>query len=312
MKGKIGIVGTGTIGACLGTLIIGNGYEAVMIAYSEEEARSCIQRVEENFQDLVERTSATEENKVAAMNLLKVTCDYEELKDIDFIFEATLENISVKKEVYSKIEKVCSKDTIIASTTSSITAQELSRYITIKSRLIVAHPFQPAHLLPLVELVGSSHTDPSVLEQSKKVLEDLKRQVVILKRDIPGFIVNRLAQAMFRESLNMVEQGVASVEDIDKSIKYAVGMRYASIGLLEYFDAVGFELERDIASNVYPDLCNTTEIQDIVETGIKNGTTGLKAGKGLYNWENRSVEDFMERKDAPYIAAFDWDLPTKK
>ena len=106
---------------------------------------------------------------------------------------------------------------------------------------------------------------------------------------------------MFRESLDLLEKDVATPADIDRAVKYAVGMRYASIGLLEYFDAVGFELERAIAENVYPTLCNTDKIQKIVSDGIRDGRTGQKAGEGLYRWDEDSLADFRVRLQEPFL-----------
>ena len=133
------------------------------------------------------------------------------------------------------------------------------------------------------------------------LLERLGRQVVTLKKSVPGFLVNRFAQALFRESLDLLEKDVATPADIDRAVKYAVGMRYASIGLLEYFDAVGFELERAIAENVYPTLCNTDKIQKIVSDGIRDGRTGQKAGEGLYRWDEDSLADFRVRLQEPFL-----------
>ena len=114
---------------------------------------------------------------------------------------------------------------------------------------------------------------------------------------------------MFRECLYLVEQGVADAADIDKAIHYAIGMRYASIGLLEYFDAVGFSLEKDIAKTIYPTLCNESEIQKIVLRGLESGKTGIEAGEGLYQWNEKCIQNFNARKGAPYLAAFNWNLP---
>ena len=135
--------------------------------------------------------------------------------------------------------------------------------------------------------------------------------MVRLERSVPGFLVNRFAQALFREAIYLVEQGVASATDIDRAVKYAVGMRYASIGLLEYFDDVGFELESAIAQNVYPDLCGATTLQKTVLDGLDSGTTGLRAGRGLYDWESKDIPDYQLRKQAPfYKIAGTWNMPT--
>ena len=165
----------------------------------------------------------------------------------------------------------------------------------------MAHPFQPVHLQPLVEVVPCGATTEDTMARAKALLERLGRQVVTLKKSVPGFLVNRFAQALFRESLDLLEKDVATPADIDRAVKYAVGMRYASIGLLEYFDAVGFELERAIAENVYPTLCNTDKIQKIVSDGIRDGRTGQKAGEGLYRWDEDSLADFRVRLQEPFL-----------
>ena len=109
---------------------------------------------------------------------------------------------------------------------------------------------------------------------------------------------------------DLIAQGVTTAEDIDLAVKYAVGMRYASIGLLEYFDAVGFELEKAIAENVYPDLCDTKEIQQIVLDGIAAGETGQKAGRGLFDWSGKDADDFRIRKQSPYFDGVrKWTMP---
>ena len=175
---------------------------------------------------------------------------------------------------------------------------------------MIAHPFQPVHMLPLVEVVRHKQTSDETTKTVCTLLKDLNRQVVVLNRSVPGFLVNRFAQALFRESIYLIEQGVSTAEDIDRAIKYAMGMRYASIGLLEYYDAVGFELERAIALNVYPDLCNTKEIQKTTLDGLASGHTGQKAGRGLYDWAKKDADDFRRRKQSPYFEGVRlWRMP---
>lgn len=306
---KIGIVGTGNIGACEATLVIGNGIPCSVISISAEESERCRKGISANFDELIHNGLATEGNKRAALALLEVTEDYAALADADFVFEAVLERIDIKHSVYQSIEAVVSPETIVASTTSSITVDELSANMQHPERMLVAHPFQPVHMLPLVELVGGSKTTQTALDKAFEVLTLLDRKIVRMKKSIAGFVVNRLAQAMFRESLYMIEQNVVDAEGIDLAIKYAVGMRYASIGLLEYFDDVGFELESAIAETVYPDLCGVSATQEIVRDGLASGKTGRKAGQGLYDWTKRDDADYLVRKSAPYLESFRWKLP---
>ena len=244
------------------------------------------------------------------MDLVTITNDVSALRDCDIVFEAVSEDVNIKQRVYSIITEVCGRDIIVASTTSSIDAAILAEKIENPARFLIAHPFQPVHMLPLVEVVRHTETSEETLHQVCTLLKDLNRQVVMLNRSVPGFLVNRFAQALFRESIYLIEQGITTAADIDRAIKYAVGMRYASIGLLEYYDAVGFELERAIALNVYPDLCDTKSIQKTTLVGIASGRTGQKAGQGLYDWSEKDEDDFRYRKQAPYFEGVrQWHMP---
>ena len=301
MSEKIGVYGTGTIGSGQVTLTIGNGYETVVIGHSKSGQERCRQAVARNWDDLIAAGLASERAKAAAMDRMTITDDPAALRGCTFVFEAVSEDLSVKRQTYENILRCCGEDVIIASCTSSLGADELGKLTGRPENFLVAHPFQPVHLQPLVELVPGPETDPAVLARARALLNTLGRQVVTLKKSVPGFLVNRFAQALFRESLDLLEKGVAEPADIDRAVKYAVGLRYASIGLLEYFDAVGFELERAIAENVYPTLCGTTQIQDIVQEGIRTGKTGQKAGEGLYQWTEASLADFRVRLQEPFM-----------
>ena len=307
---KIGVYGIGMIGSAEITLIIGNGYPVVGIGTTESDLERCRSKISQNWDDLIEKGLATAENKTAAMKLVTLSTDPAALKDCTFVFEEVLEDIAVKTAVFKALEANTPDPTIIASSTSSIDAEILRGCCGRPERLIVAHPFQPVHLQPLVEVVGNAVTSDDTVERTRSLLEDLKRVVVVMKKSVPGFIVNRLAQTLFRECIYLVEEGVTTVEDIDKAVKYAVGMRYAEIGLLEYFDAVGFQLEKSIAENVYPDLCSTKEIQKTVLEGIASGNTGKVAGKGLYDWSTRSDDDYRRRLSLPYLKCVEeWTMP---
>lgn len=308
---KIAVYGAGTIGSCQATLVIGHGIPCTVIGHSQAGMERCSRSIAQNWDDLIAEGLATEENKQAALALLTITNDPTALKNCTFVFEAVAEAAEQKKGVYETINRYAAPEAIIASCTSSIDAAVLAELTAKPENLLIAHPFQPVHMLPLVEVVRHESTSPETLERTKTLLEVLHRRVVVLNRSVPGFLVNRFAQALFRESIYLMEEGITTAEDIDTAIKYAMGMRYASIGLLEYYDAVGFELEKAIAENVYPDLCDTKEIQNTTLDGLATGKTGQKAGAGLYDWSKKDANDFRYRKQCPYFAGVrEWTMPT--
>lgn len=307
---KIAVYGAGTIGSCQTTLVVGHGFPCTVIGHSEKGLERCKKAVEQNWDDLIAQGLAEEQNKAAAMELLTITNDPAALQDHTFIFEAVAEDTSQKSTVYHSVVNHAAPDAVIASCTSSLDAEVLSLLTPCPEQFLIAHPFQPAHMLPLVEVVRHSKTSEHTLSRTSALLETLHRQVVVLNRSVPGFLVNRFAQALFRESIYLMEQGVTTAEDIDKAVKYAVGMRYASIGLLEYFDAVGYELESVIAENVYPDLCTAKCTQSSVQKGMLEGKTGQTAGEGFYDWSKKDADDFRFRKQSPYFYTVKkWTMP---
>ena len=306
----IAVYGSGTIGSCEATLIIGHGLPCIVIGHSERGLERCRRAIEQNWNDLIDEGLAAEWNKAAALKLLTITNDPVALAGCTFVFEAVAEGTEQKQEVYQAIEQYAAPNAVIASCTSSIDAEVLAKLTGRPENLLIAHPFQPVHMLPLVEVVRHEKTADETVSRTLALLERLHRQVVVLNRSVPGFLVNRFAQALFRESIYLIEQGITTAADIDKAVKYAMGMRYASIGLLEYFDAVGYDLESTIASNVYPDLCDTKEIQSLVKEGLASGMTGQAAGQGLYDWSQKDGDDFRRRKQSPYFDGVkEWTMP---
>lgn len=307
---KIAVYGSGTIGSCEATLIIGHGLPCVVIGHSERGLERCRNAIVQNWDDLIAEGLATKANKNAALALLTVTNDPAALEGCTFVFEAVAEGTEQKQAVYRAIEQYAAPNAVIASCTSSIDAEILAGLTEKPENLLIAHPFQPVHMLPLVEVVRQQKTTDKTVSRTLALLETLHRQVVVLNRSVPGMLVNRFAQALFRESIYLIEQGVTTAADIDKAVKYAMGMRYASIGLLEYFDAVGYDLESTIAKNVYPDLCDTKEIQELVKAGLASGKTGQAAGEGLFDWSQKNADDFRRRKQSPYFDGVkEWTMP---
>ena len=308
----IAVYGAGTIGSCQAALIIGHGLPCTVIGHSESGLERCRKSIVQNWDDLIAEGLASQTNKAAALKLLTITNDPSALDGCTFVFEAVAEARAQKQTVYQAIERYASADAGSASCTSSIDAEDLAMLTSRPENLLIAHPFQPVHMLPLVEVVRHKRTSDASVQRTLSLLKMLHRQVVVLNKSVPGFLVNRFAQALFRESIYLIEQGITTAADIDCAIKYAMGMRYASIGLLEYYDAVGFDLEKAIAENVYPDLCDTKEIQKTTLDGLATGKTGQAAGEGLYDWSQKDGDDFRRRKQCPYFDGVrEWTMPNE-
>lgn len=305
----VAVCGSGAIGSGLAVLFTGNNLPVTVIGHSQDGLHRFFALFERAWDNLIQAGVCVARHKIAAKKLLTASLEYSALSDATFILEACAEDLAIKADVYSKIQQHCRPEAILTSSTSSLTARQLSALLDDSRQFLLAHPFQPSHLLPLFELVPGPDTSESTVQRAKQLLLYCNREVILLRKDVPGLVVNRLAQALFRECLYLLEESVVTAEELDLAVHWAVGKRYSSIGLLEYFDAVGFSLEGEIASNVYPSLCNASGIQKIVNQGLKSGRTGLAAGQGFYNWAPKKIADFEQRKCVPFFSACKWKLP---
>lgn len=308
----IAIIGTGMMGASMAVLFTGNGYKTTMYAINDTEAAKGKTSYDTYYKDLIEKKLVTPSQAAVCSKYLTITQKYEDIADADFIFECVFEKIDVKHSVYKEIEKHCKQFKAIASSTSAITADDLSKGLVQKDKLCVAHPYNPPHLVPFVEVVKSQYSSAESVKVIVDVLESVGREVVVMKKGAPGFIANRLQHALVRESVYMIEQGIATPEDIDKTLKNSFMPRYTSIGLFEHQDYAGLDMVMSIEDYLFSTLCNAENTQDYIRSRVASGDLGFKTGKGVYDWSKKDVEDFRKRASEPYLRFFNWSLPEAK
>jgi 3-hydroxybutyryl-CoA dehydrogenase len=303
------VIGTGMIGAGMAALFTGNGYRTSMYAVNDAEAASGLERYEQYYADLVEKKLLTDEQAGICRRYLFITQDYPDLVDADFILECVFEKIDVKHRVYKEIETHCRQFKAIASTTSAISADDLCKGLAAKEKLVVAHPYNPPHLVPCVEIVPGGETDGAVVKLVEDFFVSLGRDPVVMKKSAPGFIANRLQHALFRECVYMVEQGIADPEAVDKALKSSFAPRYTSIGIFEHFDYAGLDMICGIEDYLFPSLCNADRTQDLIRERYEAGDLGFKTGKGVYDWSGKDIDDFRRRSSEPYLRFFNWSVP---
>lgn len=306
----IAIIGTGMIGASMAVLFTGNGYKTTMLANTG--AAKGLESYNTYYKDLIEKKLVTSAQAATCAKLLHFTQKYEDLADADFIFECVVERLSIKHAVYKELEKHCKQFKAIASSTSAISVEDLAEGLEQKEKFSVAHPFNPPHLVPFVEVVKSNFTSNESIKVITDILESVGREVVVMKKSAPGFIANRLQHALFREAVHMVEQGITTPEDIDKALQFSFIPRYTSIGLFEHFDYAGLDMIVSIEDYLFPTLSNAKKTQDYIRTLHDAGQLGFKTGKGVYDWSKKDVNNFRQRASAPYLHFFNWSLPEDK
>ena len=260
---------------------------------------------------LVERGVITEAELEERLSRIEFTndIDSELVSRADLVIEAVFEDMKIKRETFAKLEARCRPDCIFCTNSSVMSPSEISRDLKYRERFVGTHFWNPGHLIPLVEVVKSDASSDEVAQTVIDVLCSAGKKAVLCKKDVPGFIANRLQHAILREAVYMIETGICDARDIDSALTYSFMPRYTSIGFFEHQDNAGLDMVLSIDDYLFPDLCTAQEAQDFIRSRCEKGELGIKTGKGIYDWEGVDLAEFRKRAAAPYLTFFNWDLP---
>ncbi|WBU61675.1 3-hydroxyacyl-CoA dehydrogenase NAD-binding domain-containing protein [Paracoccus albus] len=219
-----------------------------------------------------------------------------EWKDAAVVIEAVPERLDLKRQVIADLERFFTADTIIASNTSGLATAELTSGMAHPERFVITHFFNPADLIPAVEVVPAEATKAETTQRIATILAETGKQPAILQADIPGFIANRLQHAMLRECFHLIERGVADAQTIDTVTRYSIGVRLALNGPLMQRDLNGLDTHLNIARYLYPDLSTLQRPPELLEHKVARGETGRKSGIGFYNWDDAQKAQADEKE----------------
>jgi 3-hydroxybutyryl-CoA dehydrogenase len=200
------------------------------------------------------------------------------------VFEAAPEKLELKQQIFADIEAACPAEAILASNTSVIQISKIMGRLKSRHRAMGTHWWNPPHMIPLVEVVKTEWTDPALANHMQALLNAVGKTGVMVERDVPGFIGNRLQHALWREAISLVENGICSAQAVDDVVKASFGRRLAVLGPLENADLVGLELTQDIHKQVLFDLENSPDPSPLLQASLAAGRTGMAAGKGLRDY----------------------------
>jgi 3-hydroxybutyryl-CoA dehydrogenase len=189
----------------------------------------------------------------------------------------------------------------LASSTSGLSPTDIGGSMKWPERMLVMHFWNPPYLVPLVELVAGDRTGEDTVARAFDFLRSLGKEPVLLKKDILGHIGNRIQHAMFREAIHLIQEGVATPEDIDRVITSSLGPRYSMIGPMEYLDSVGLDLNVAIHSYLLKDLADAKEPQALLRSKYDRGEYGAKAGRGFYDWSKKDLDEMTARQNKRFI-----------
>ena len=304
---RVTCVGAGLIGHSWATLFAWKGFKVTLHDVSEKSLKYALAKIEENLNFLAESGLINKNPKEIVKNI-KLTMDLKEaVEKADYIQESVPERYDVKKKVFSQIDNVASPDAIIASSTSTLKMTVIQESVKKPERCIIAHPWNPPHLMPLVEIIPGKKTSPEVVRETRAFMTYIGKVAVIQKKETVGSIGNRLAAALWREAINLVDEGVADLEDIDKAVSAGPGLRWAIIGPhlsyhlgggkggIEYFlDHLGPAMESRWKSLAKWTTLPSSARKKLIE-GIRNyKVLKEKSAEELAKWRDKKLVEILK------------------
>jgi 3-hydroxybutyryl-CoA dehydrogenase len=279
---KIGILGAGTMGAGITQALVQNGYDVVLRARRQASVDGGIAKVAKNLERLVAKEKITAADKDAMLARIEGSTDISVIADVDLVIEAATEDLESKKALFVEIDKLCKPETIIATNTSSLSITELASVTERPDKIIGIHFFNPVHIMKLVEIISGALTAPYVVDEAKAFVEAIGKVAVYVKKDSPGFIVNRLLVPYLNEAVRLVEEGVASPEDIDTAVEF--GLNYP-VGPFKMIDTGGVDLTVTVLDYFKEEFAdNAYAPRRLLRQMLRSGKTGKKAGEGFYKY----------------------------
>ena len=292
---KIGILGSGTMGISIAHFTSLKNNPTIVYDSSKDALKNGKKNLNSLINKLTDKGKYSEKEKNAIKKNLKFTNDINDLKKSELIIEAIIEDLNIKNKMFSKVEKLVSKECIISSNTSSLSITALASSLKENHRFIGLHFFNPANLMPLVEVIPAIQTSEKTLKKSKDFLENIGKVVVTVK-DTPGFIVNRVARPFYGEAIRIYEEGIANFETIDWAMKEIGGFK---MGPFELMDFIGNDINYTVTETVFREFYYDPRYKPSFTQKrlMEAGYFGRKSGKGFYNYKTNKADNINKNRE---------------
>lgn len=300
MSKTVVLAGAGTMGASLAQVYALGGWNTVLYNRSESGLERAKNLVAINQQVLVENGIVTPEKSTAAQSAIVYTTDMAVFKDAELVVESIVENMEAKQAFWREVSELAPETALLATNTSGLSVSRIADAVKLPERFMGQHWLNPPHLLPLCEIVIGEKTAQENADKMRELVASLGKSPVQVK-DIRGFLINRLQFAVLREALYIVEQGYASVEDIDTVMKGGLGLRYAALGPFGVADMGGLDTFHKINSYINAELSSQKTENESLTALYDSGALGVKAGKGFYDYSGDKAAEAVKERDTLYI-----------
>jgi len=292
------VVGTGQMGPGIAYSLAAAGCTVALCGRNPESLNRGMHAVQKSAAVLLSEDIISKDQQTLILGRVSGGTDLNAVvRGCDLVIESIAEDLKLKQDLFLRIEKVCPPHAILASNTSGLPTTQLAAPLQRPERFAVTHFWNPPHLMPLVEVVKGEKTAPETLETLMALLRRAGKEPVAVLKDTPGQLGNRLFHALIREAIYIVQEGIASAEDVDTAIKNGLGRRFPVYGALEHQDIVGLDMVFAIQQYLCKALCNDTAPAELLRGKFASGHWGVKTGRGFYDWSRRDVASVIEKRD---------------
>ena len=293
-----GVVGAGTMGHGIAQVFAQAGHEVRLVDQWEEALKSGMSKVQSNLAVLVEIGILSENKSRETFSRIHPSTETEKaFHGVEFVTEAVYENLNLKKEIFRTLDSVLPEDVILASNTSGLNITEIASVVKNPTRVVGTNWWNPPNIIPLVEIMRGNQTSEVTVKRTKEILTSVGKSPILISKTSPGFVGNRLQIALLREALSLLENGVASVEDIDTAVRYGLGVRYATMGPFKVADLGGLDVFYHLAQELYKDLDCSKEPQVTLSRLVNSQKVGLKTGSGFYDYPTDKSGSVLAERD---------------
>ncbi|EZH66599.1 3-hydroxybutyryl-CoA dehydrogenase [Bacillaceae bacterium JMAK1] len=295
---KVTVIGSGVMGHGIAQRVAQAKVPVVLFDINEESLVKAKSLIESNLTMQVNEQLLGEQEKEEALAFLNMSTDLEaSVQGSELVIEAISEKLELKHGLYRSLESLVSKETIIASNTSTFSMKDLTEGAAHPERFVVTHFFNPAQFVPLVEVVKGAQTTEHVVNETMSFMKQIGKSPILLNKDIPGFVANRLQAALVREAFYLLEEGVADARSIDLAVTDGPGFRWGFAGPLETADFGGLDIWKSVVENLAPTLSENTKVPDFIQTAIDEGNLGTKTTEGIYSYSSDIIQDRLVERD---------------
>ena len=298
---NVTVVGAGTMGHSLAQVFAQGGCNVWLNDVKEGILERGKKLIASNLDTLIELEVVEKGQKGPILDRIRTTVKLEEAgKKADFVIEAIIEDGPAKKEMFSRLDKICPPGTILASNTSYM---DIFKFVETRrpDKVLIAHWFAPPHIVPLVEVVRGPQTSQETVDTVKALMLKMGKKPIVISKFLPGFIGNRLQSALGNEVLHLLDNGYATPEDIDTATKASFALRMPILGLVKRMDFTGLDLSQKIISNAIYKIPPQRTKSKSVDNLVEKGKLGVKTGSGFYEYGGRSTEEIMKERDIKLI-----------